>query len=224
MTEDRTPPEPLSEAESRDIERAKVAWADKKAGADWNGWLTIGHGLEVGRRQCMRDCHTNQPAGRAYNEAFGRWLRVNKLDDMDKKTRGDLFAIMGDLIEIEAWRKTLAENKRLQLNHPTAVLRVFRARVKDQAELARKATTAKSMHAALAALEEDRDKWKRRAETLEKQSQDGSLFTSRDSTSLIVDAIASELRTVTPTKFRDIVDKLNAACLQHAKTRKGKTG
>ena len=139
MTEDKAPPVPLSDAETRDIEQAATAWREKKAGADWQGWVLIGRGLEVGRRQIMREVFTNQPAGRAYNEAFGQWLRRNKLDDMDKVTRSHLFECMAHLIEIEAWRATLAQNKRLALNHPSSVLRAWRATKRDPAELGRRA-------------------------------------------------------------------------------------
>jgi len=222
MTEDKAPPVPLSDAETRDIEQAATAWREKKAGADWQGWVLIGRGLEVGRRQIMREVYTNQPAGRAYNEAFGHWLRRNKLDDMDKVTRSHLFECMAHLIEIEAWRATLAQNKRLALNHPSSVLRAWRATKRDPAELVRKATTASAMHTALAALEADRDKWKRKAEELEKQAQDGSLFSSRDTAGQIVDAIASELRTCSPGKFAEVADKLRAAAVQHAKARREK--
>jgi hypothetical protein len=99
------------------------AWRRLKREKSWGDWLKVGEALEVGRDWAMNQATTNCPEGKAYNMAFGEWLQKYKLDDMDKGDRSRLFKVMTNLPMIEQWRQTLTLNQRLQLNHPSAVLR-----------------------------------------------------------------------------------------------------
>ena len=64
--------------------------------------------------------------------AIGEWLARYKLDDMDKGDRSRLFAVMDNLPMIEEWRQTLTLSERLKLNHPSAVLRKWKAAVEPE--------------------------------------------------------------------------------------------
>jgi len=210
-------------AEKDDINRAAIQLAEealerKRQSLDWRDWLTIGVGFDEGRRWAMRASHSNQPAGRGYNEAFSSWLKQTTLHCLDKPTRAELLACMDNRHEIEAWRATLSENKRMEWNHPRTVMRHWRASLKSEADpgKAGKITRASGMHAALAVLERERDALQARVKEFEKREQDGSTFASQDHADMIAQAIANELRVVWPGKFRQIVEKLNAHCVKHA--------
>ena len=60
---------------------------------------------------------------------FGEWLTKYKLDDMDKGDRSRLFSVMDNLAMIEEWRQKLTLSERLKLNHPTSVLRKWKAAI-----------------------------------------------------------------------------------------------
>jgi hypothetical protein len=65
----------------------------------------------------------NQPIGRTYNKAFGEVLKREELNKLDSGTRGKLFVILKHLAEIEEWRERLEPARRMELNHPTAIVR-----------------------------------------------------------------------------------------------------
>jgi len=75
----------------------------------------------------MCEAHLNKPEGRNYNAAFGRWQKQCGFADLDKAARSRLFEMMDHLAEIEAWRATLTVTRRLDLNHPTSVVRRWKA-------------------------------------------------------------------------------------------------
>jgi hypothetical protein len=75
----------------------------------------------------MREARTNQPVGRRFNEAFGKWLALHGFERLDKGDRSRLIECLRHRAEIEAWRSTLPLNKRLALNHPSAVIRCWKA-------------------------------------------------------------------------------------------------
>jgi hypothetical protein len=101
------------------------AWERVKKG--WDDWVTIGKALWGGREWAMHQAKTDQPAGSTYNIAFSDWLEHYKLQDMDKGDRARLFKVIANLPEIEAWRNSLEPSEQRKLNHPTAVLRRFKA-------------------------------------------------------------------------------------------------
>jgi hypothetical protein len=64
------------------------AWTRLSNCQSWNDWLLVGEAHLVGRTESMRVSHSNKPEGRRYNVEFSCWLKANKFDDIDKKTRG----------------------------------------------------------------------------------------------------------------------------------------
>jgi hypothetical protein len=109
------------------IKRGQEAWSRHKTDATWNDWLAIGQALSIGREDAMATAETNAPVGSRYNVEFGDWLVRHKFDDIDKADRSRLFDAMANLPAIEAWRGALPQNQRLRLNHPSTVLRKWRA-------------------------------------------------------------------------------------------------
>jgi hypothetical protein len=103
------------------------AWKRLKKDRNWADWMVVGEGLVLWREEAMKQARTNAPMGRAYNEAFGTRLTRYKLDDMDGGDRHRLFEVMDNRPAIEAYRQTLSLRDRLRLNHPSTVLRHFKA-------------------------------------------------------------------------------------------------
>src|SRR5207302_1277501 len=75
----------------------------------------------------MAAAGTNAPVGSRYNVEFGNWLVRHKFDDIDKGDRSRLFDAMANLPAIEEWRHALPQNQRLKFNHPSTVLRKWKA-------------------------------------------------------------------------------------------------
>jgi hypothetical protein len=109
------------------VRRGQHAWARVRDDHAWEGSLNVGAALVIGRTETMREANVNEPVGHNYNTAFGRWLRRYGFETIDKGDRARLFEVMDKLVEIEAWRATLTESQRSLLNHPTTVLRKWRA-------------------------------------------------------------------------------------------------
>ena len=57
--------------------------------------------------------------------AFNSWLIDNRFN-LRPSDRSALLALMGILPAIEAWRATLAETRRVRMNHPATVMRSYR--------------------------------------------------------------------------------------------------
>jgi hypothetical protein len=92
---------------------------------DWSDWQKVGAALAAGRTEAMRRAKTNEPRGRAYNQAFGAVLKREQLgaDRLDSATRNQLLRIQENLAAIEEWREKLEPTHRLKLNHPSAIWR-----------------------------------------------------------------------------------------------------
>jgi hypothetical protein len=109
------------------IRAGQEAWDRLRSNATWDDWKRVGKAHVIGRHKAMIEAGVNQPVGRRYNGAFGTWQRELGFENLDKGDRARLFEIMSHLAEIEAWLATLTTNERLRLNHPTTVLRKWRA-------------------------------------------------------------------------------------------------
>jgi hypothetical protein len=199
----------ISPATERIIELGKNEWKKKRDKVDWTGWVHIGQSLDAGRSIAMRQVHTNQSKGRAYNEVFSAWLKRNDYHTMDSKLRANLLDCITNLAEIDAWRDTLAENKRLEWTHPVVVLRHWKASLKLAEATPRKIVGDSGREIALQnltqenlALKEERDKLRAKLDGA------GDLFTASDPAWQIAQTIANELRTVTDHKFDEIISGL----------------
>src|SRR5262249_7441976 len=69
-------------------------WKRMGAGAHLNDWLNFYDGLAIRRRLAMRLAHTNQPAGRGYNEAFSALMHEDGINTGDKSAMTAFTAVM----------------------------------------------------------------------------------------------------------------------------------
>ncbi len=70
---------------------------------------------------------TEQPIGSRYNSELGSWLARHHFDNIDKGDRSRLIEVIDNLPAIEAWRATLTQIACLRLNHPSSILRKWKA-------------------------------------------------------------------------------------------------
>lgn len=115
-----------SESDRLKMEAAAEAATRIRQGMHWRDWSYIGDGFAAGRRWAMNEAYTNQPAGRAYSEAFSYWMGEEEWPlDFDKGTRAALLWLADRLPQIEEWRETLTPAQRQQWNHPRTVKRNY---------------------------------------------------------------------------------------------------
>ena len=157
---------PIPDERERVAQQGTLAWKRLKREKNWHDWLKVGDAMLVGREWAMRQAETNQPQGRGYNTAFGEWLTRYKMDDMDKGTRSRLFEVIDNMTLIEEWRRTLTLTERLALNHPTAILRRWKAAVRPEPPAPARPTLRDSV----AVLSEDNAAQARRIADLEAEN------------------------------------------------------
>ena len=86
--------------------------------------------MTVGRAEIMAVLHTNRATGKRYEHAMGKWLLKHSFHIIDKCTRSHLMECLKHRAEIEKWRAELKrkdEVEHFHLNHPTTVLRKWKA-------------------------------------------------------------------------------------------------
>ena len=115
----------------KDVDRigraGQAAWKRLQKCKSWSDWMAVGEALLTGRTIAMQAAETNRPEGKAYNQIFSQWLARYGLSEIDKSARAKLLHIMEHRGEIEDFRAGLPMNVRMELNHPTSVLRRFQA-------------------------------------------------------------------------------------------------
>ena len=145
------------EPEQAAIREGREAW--RRVCTSWNDWKKVGAAFVIGRTTAMRDAHTNVPKGRGYNAALRAWQKKHGfegLDDTGDQTR--LFRCMEHLAEIELWLAK-PENKRLRLNHPSAIWRRWHASLKPPVPDGEKPLShLEKLNNSIAALQEENDR------------------------------------------------------------------
>jgi len=127
---------------------AQAAWRRIKTSQAraWGDWMTIGDGLLEGRRWAMHMAGVNAPEGKGYALAFGEWLTKYHLADMDAGDRAKLLQLVEERPAVEAWRATLTDKERRNLNNPTTVWRKWHAATKVKKPKSRLAGTSATEH------------------------------------------------------------------------------
>lgn len=144
------------------IRCGQEAWHRLKRGSTFEDWKQVGAAHLIGRAAAMREAHVNKPEGRNYNTAFGKWQKQFGFDDLDKAARSRLFEMMARIMEIEAWRATLTVSQKLDLNHPNAIMRKWKAStVVPDPNAPVKASPMQKLKDSLVTLQEDNDRMKR---------------------------------------------------------------
>jgi hypothetical protein len=190
------------------IRCGQEAWHRLKKGSTFEDWKQVGAAHVLGRTEAMREAHVNKPEGRNYNAAFGRWQKQCGFADLDKAARSRLFEMMDHLAEIEDWRATLTVTQQLDLNHPTAVVRRWKAATaKPKQEDEHKVSPAQKLKDSVAALQEENDRMKREIER-----GGGDLWTPEDRPRDIAKIILAKLTKAKAEKVaREILAALKEA-------------
>jgi hypothetical protein len=147
------------------LRRGQEAWHRLKKGSTFEDWKVVGAAHVLGRTEAMREAHVNKPEGRNYNAAFGRWQKQCGFEDLDKAARSRLFEMMDHLAAIEAWRATLTVTQRLDLNHPTSIVRRWKAATaKPKQEDEHKISPVQKLKDTIVDLQEQNDRMRREIE------------------------------------------------------------
>ena len=147
------------------LRRGQEAWHRLKKGSTFEDWKQVGAAHVLGRTAAMREAHVNKPECSNYNAAFGRWQKQCGFEDLEKAARSRLFEMMDHLAEIEAWRATLTVTQRLDLNHPTAVVRRWKAATaKPKQEEEHKISPVQKLKDTIVDLQEQNDRMRREIE------------------------------------------------------------
>jgi hypothetical protein len=121
----------------REAEKEKLAaeaFERIRTGQHWRDWMFIADGLMVGRFRAMRRAATDNIQDPKYRRAFREWMNERQwARDLDNPTRSHLFWCADHRSELEAWRDTLASNKRAELNHPSTMKRAYERAHADKA-------------------------------------------------------------------------------------------
>jgi hypothetical protein len=145
------------------VRQGQEAWERLRKHSTWEDWKKVGAAHVIGRTEAMRDGHVNKPKGRSYNAAFNAWQKKFGFTDFDSGDRTRLFQVMDNLEPIEVHLKTLKLPERLRLNHPSTVLRHWKAAVKaargEQSE--KRVSPVQKLKDELVAVIEERDLYKR---------------------------------------------------------------
>jgi hypothetical protein len=105
----------------------RAAWQRLKTGRDWQDWVAVGKALLVGRDEAMSEAKAKKPSGRKYSALFDVWLQRHDFDDINANDRSQLMRLVEQLADVEAWRASLSDAVRVNLNSPSAVWRAWKA-------------------------------------------------------------------------------------------------
>jgi hypothetical protein len=178
----------------------------KRVRQSFDDWMDIAQALEVGRSEVMAATHTNQPTGKRYTKAMTEWLLDRGFHVIDACTRSHALECFKHRAEIEKWRVSLTEGQRFKLNHPTTVLRKWRAAtvVPDPNAKPKPPSVVAKLKASVASLEEENHRM--RAEIAR---GGGDLWTKDDRPEDIADIMLTKLSSTKAMKVaRAIIAKL----------------
>jgi hypothetical protein len=111
---------------TKEIVRRGQEALDRKR-RSFDDWLLIGGALEIGRIEVMRAANTNLATGKRYERQMAEWLHARGFHLIDKCTRSHLSDCLKHRAETAEWLAPKTEGERFKLNHPTTVLRKWRA-------------------------------------------------------------------------------------------------
>lgn len=151
---------------------------DRKKDHVFTWWLDYGTAVLAVRSEAMRLAGTNQPIGKAFNMHHADIMQREKLQAFDGKTRKDAVDMVENLSHpidarrlkgVLAWRDSLDDSERARLNHPTSIIRKWKAQTEPLQERQAAAVSKErpeNPHLELVAnAEGERDDARRRAET-----------------------------------------------------------
>lgn len=187
----------LTQVNPDPVARGQEAWGRlKKSLADW---FVVAEALQHGQHLAMLESHSNEPRGSRFQTTMGEWLRATGFDEIDKGVRSRLLKCLKHRVAIEGWHKTLASNKRQQLNHPNAIWRAWqRSTVTSKTVTSHPSPVAK-YKGEITRLENENHALRRAGD---------DLFTATDAAIDIARLLADRLVRLTPTKAKQILELL----------------
>jgi hypothetical protein len=163
----------------------------------------------------MARAGTNDAVGAKYNRAMNGWLTERPwVCDIDKVSRSHAVFCWDNREAIEKLRDAMGSN-RSKKNHPTVMRSHFLKEQRESEKPApKKATASKAdLEGQIAAMTDERDKWKQKAETAD------MLFDLKaDKVSSIVGVIAQE---VSQNKLGELAKALKAEFDRRSKIKNG---
>lgn len=141
----------MSSAENerdRVLRLGREALANLNTSKNWHWWVDVGVALHIGREECKEQVglkNSNVPPnkyGARYNRVFSHWMQEQGFNTIDAGDRSRLLQVMDNLDKITAWRDTLTEPERRNLNHPSSVYRQWKRKTepKPRPEVRKSAT------------------------------------------------------------------------------------
>jgi hypothetical protein len=166
---------------------------------DYHHWQAVGRGLLRLQEEAMHLSGSNSPHGRGYTAMRAELgARVPDLSTIDGTSKAHAVWLAQNFVVVEAWRATLAENIRQQLNHPSVIRRRYDAwRLIGQAsgnEKVKLSTPLQKATAETVRLQEELDQAKARIRRLERGEGDMLLITRGAKAEEIAVVLRSELQ------------------------------
>jgi hypothetical protein len=118
----------LSLEAQNEIMEGALALRRIHAHEDYHHWHAVGRALLRLQHEAMHLSGSNSPQGRAYTAmraALGS--RVPDLETINKTARAHAVWLAQNFAAVEAWRATLPDDARLQMNHPSVIRRRYDA-------------------------------------------------------------------------------------------------
>src|SRR5262249_46639312 len=105
-----TPRQPIA-SKAEILRQGGEALVQLSRGHDWECWKKVLPVLDIARSAAMCEAGTNEPKGRRYSDAYGRWFRCHPqfeaLAKLDSGLRARLFECFANLAAIDDWRAKL---------------------------------------------------------------------------------------------------------------------
>jgi hypothetical protein len=180
-------PSPIDEI----VRRGQEALDRKRR--DFDDWMLITEALQVGRAEIMAVLCTNRPTGKRFEHAMGKWLHAHAFHIIDKCTRNHLLECLKHRAEIEKWRASIKDDgERFRLNHPTTVLRKWKAAtvVPDPNAPEKKPSLVAKYKEVIARLEEENHRMRKEIER-----GGGDLWAPKDTAENIARVMVANLTT-----------------------------
>ena len=98
----------------------------------YDDWLAIGKALVVGKAWCLRQAGTNGPYGPSYMRHTREWLIAAGLSDVETQERRGAIFMAEHEAELVRWRSSLSPDEVRHCNHPSTVVKHFRAGTRPQ--------------------------------------------------------------------------------------------
>jgi hypothetical protein len=109
---------PMSAAERQCVAAGVKAWQDPER--QFEDWLKISNALAVGEKICRDEAGKDE--GGRYNRIYSAWLLQQGLDAISSPIRSYLKTLRENRIEVEQYRVSLSDERRMRLNDPKRVL------------------------------------------------------------------------------------------------------